>query len=47
MFAINIEKLKGVKYCIFLKKHKVFLLSTVSEVMNTKVYFKKRNKSKY
>ena len=36
MFAINTENLKQLKHHIFLKKHYVFLLFTVSVVMNTK-----------
>ena len=46
MFAINIENLKKLK-CIFFKKHKVFLLFTVSVVMNMKKYLKKKNQLKY
>ena len=36
MFAINIENLRKLKYHIFLKKHYVFLMFTVSVVMNMK-----------
>ena len=35
MFAINTENLKQLKH-VFLKKHYVFLLFTVSVVMNMK-----------
>ena len=35
------------KYHIFLKKHYVFLLFTVSVTMNMKKYLKKNNKTKY
>ena len=47
MFEINTENLKKLKYHIFLKKHKVFLLFTVSVVMNMKEYVKKNNQLKY
>ena len=40
MFAINIENLKNLKYHIFLKELWVFLLFTVSVVMNIKKIFK-------
>ena len=40
MFAINIENSKKIKYCIFSKKHKIFLLVTVSVVMSMKKIFK-------
>ena len=44
--AINIENLKKLKCHIFKKKHQVFLLFTVSVVMNMKKYLKK-NQLKY
>ena len=47
MFAINIENLQTLKYHIFLEKHKLFLLFTVSVVMNIKKYLKKKNQLKY
>ena len=46
MFPISIENLKKLKYHIFLKKHKVFLLFTVTVVMKMKKYLKK-NQLKY
>ena len=47
MFAINIENLKTLRYHIFFKKHQIFLLFTVSAVMNIKKYLKMKNQLKY
>ena len=44
MTAINIKNLKQLKYYIF---KKVFLLFTVSVVMNMKNYLKKKNQLKF
>ena len=47
MFAIYIENVKKLEYCIFLKKRQVFLLFIVNVVMNMKKYLKKKNQLKY
>ena len=47
MFAVNIANLKKLKYHMFLKKHEVFLLFTVSVVMHMKKYLKKKNQFEY
>ena len=47
MFTINIENLKKLNYNKFLEKNIVFLLFTVSEVMNMQKYLKKKNQLKY
>ena len=47
MFGIDIDNLKKLKYHIYFKGHKVFLLFTVSVVMNTKKYLKNKNQLKY
>ena len=52
MYAINIENLEKLKYHIFFKKqslycYQVFMLFTVSVVMNMKKYLKKKNQLKY
>ena len=47
MFTINIENLKKLKYNKFLEKNIVFLLFTVSEVMNMQKYLKEKNQLKY
>ena len=46
MFTINIENLKKLKYNIFLEKNIVFLLFTVSGVMNMQKYLMKKNQLK-
>ena len=46
MFAINIENLNSLKYHVF-KKKQIFLLFTVSMVMNTKKYLKDKIQLKY
>ena len=40
MFVINIENLKKLKHHIFSKKHQVFLLFTISVVININKIFK-------
>ena len=43
MFAMNIENLKKLKYDILKKKKSVFLLFTVSVVINIKKHLEKKN----
>ena len=47
MFAINIENLKKKEKILYIKKKKVFLLFTVSMVMNMGIYLNKKNQLKY
>ena len=46
MFAINKENLKKLRYYIFKRIYYVFLLFTVSVVMNMKKCLKKKNQLK-
>ena len=47
MFSIKMENLKKLKYHISFLKYEVFLLFTVSVIMNMKKYLKKKNQLKY
>ena len=47
MFETNIENYKITKISYIFKKQYVFLLFTVSVVMNRKQYLKKKNQLKY
>ena len=47
ILAKNMNNLKKRKYHIFLKRHWVFLLFTVSVIMNIKKYLKKKNQLNY
>ena len=44
---MNLENFKKLKCHIFLKKHEVVLLFTVTVVTNMKKYLKKKNQLKY